>query len=74
MAQEQLRQVMGRTGALLPDLPELMLAKAGDFIDAGRVHTEELRSDVRAIVAALVAAVELCADQGSQSVAMPRVG
>lgn len=70
MAQEHLRQVMGRTGALLPELPELMLAKAGDFMDAGKVHTEDLRSEVRAIVSALVGAVELCADQGSQAVAM----
>ena len=61
---------MGRTGALLPELPELMLAKAGDFMDAGKVHTEDLRSEVRAIVSALVGAVELCADQGSQAVAM----
>ncbi len=69
-AQEQLRQVVGRAGALLPDLPELMVARAGDLIEEGRVTSEGLRSDVRAVVEALIGAVELCADEGTRSVVM----
>jgi len=67
LAQQQLRQVVGRTGAVVLDKPELMVAKAGDVIAQGRVRSEELRSEVRAVVEALAAAVELCVDQGSLS-------
>lgn len=70
LAQQQLRQVVGRTGAVVLDKPELMVAKAGDVIEQGRVRSEELRSEVRAVVEALAAAVELCVDQGSLSAVM----
>jgi chromate reductase len=70
LAQQQLRQVVGRTGAVVLDEPELMVAKAGDVIEQGRVRSEELRSEVRAVVEALAAAVELCVDQGSLSAVM----
>jgi chromate reductase len=70
LAQQQLRQVVGRTGAVVLDESELMVAKAGDVIEQGRVRSEELRSEVRAVVEALAAAVELCVDQGSLSAVM----
>jgi chromate reductase len=70
LAQQQLRQVVGRTGAVVLDEPELMVAKAGNLIEQGRVRSEELRSEVRAVVEALAAAVELCVDQGSLSAVM----
>jgi hypothetical protein len=47
-----------------------MVAKAGNLIEQGRVRSEELRSEVRAVVEALAAAVELCVDQGSLSAVM----
>ena len=69
-AQDQLRMVFGRTGAVLIEGPELMVAGAGDLIENGRVQSEELRSRIRALVEALVSAVEHCNDQGSASVVM----
>lgn len=69
-AQDQLRQVVGRTGAVLIEGSELMVARAGDLIEDGNVQSEELRSQIRAVIAALVSAVELCNDQGSASVVM----
>ena len=69
-AQEQLRVVVGRTGAVLIDGPELMVARAGDLIKDGKVESQELRTEIRAVVDALVAAVVLCVDQGSSSVVM----
>jgi chromate reductase len=69
-AQEQLRLVVGRTGAVLIDGPELMVARAGDLIKDGQVESQELRTEIRAVVDALVAAVVLCVDQGSSSVVM----
>jgi chromate reductase len=69
-AQEQLRQVVGRTGAVLIEGPELMVARAGDLIEDGQIQSKELRSDIRAVVETLVSAVELCVDQGSSSVVM----
>jgi chromate reductase len=70
MAQQQLRQVVGRTGAVVIEGPQLMVARAGDVIDEGRVRFEDLRSEIRAVVEALVSAVELCVDQGSLSTVM----
>jgi len=67
-AQEQLRHVVSRAGALLLEGPQVMVASAGDLIQDGRVQSEELRSAIRALVVALVAAVELGGDQGSSSV------
>ncbi len=69
-AQQQLRTVVNRTGAVVISEPQLMVARAGDLIEGGRVRSEELRSSVRAVVEAMVAAVELCVDQGSLSAVM----
>lgn len=70
VAQEQLRRVVGRTGAVVLDEPEVMVARAGEVIDEGRVTSEEIRSRIGAVVAALVEATELCADEGSVSAVM----
>ena len=69
-AQEQLRLVVGRTGAGLIDAPEVMVSRAGDLIDDGSVHAKDLRSEIRMVVEALVSAVELCVDEGSSSTVM----
>lgn len=70
MAQQQLRLVVGRTGAMVLDEPQLLVARAGDLIRDGEVRSQTLRDDIRAVVRELVAAVELCADEGSPSVVM----
>ncbi len=64
-AQEQLRQVVGRAGGVVIEAPEVMIARAASVIQHGRVESDDVRASVRAVVAALVAAVELCLDEGS---------
>lgn len=66
-AQQQLRQVVARTGAVLLDEPQVMVARAGDLIVDQRVTDEALRTEIRTLVEALAASVELCIDSGSQS-------
>ena len=69
-AQEQLRQVLERAGAVIVEAPEVMVARAGDVIEDGRVESEDVRAAVGAVVTALAAAVELCVDEGSLSAVM----
>jgi len=66
-AQEQLREVVARAGALVIGAPEVTVARAGDAIEGGRVQSEEVRAAIGAVVASIAAAVELCAEEGSLS-------
>lgn len=69
-AQEQLRQVVGRAGAVLIEAPEVMLARAGEAIEDGQVRSGDVRAKVRAVVEALEMSVRLCVDEGSLAAVM----
>lgn len=68
-AQEQVRLVLGRTGAVVIDGPELMLARAGDAIEDGKVTSDEVRDQLAAVLESIVHTAELCAETGSSAVA-----
>jgi chromate reductase len=64
-AQEQLRQVLTRAGAVVIDAPEIMVARASNLIVDGRVESDELRAVIRDVVDSLSTAVEVCLEEGT---------
>ncbi len=68
-AQEQLRQVLGRTGAVLIGGPELLLAGAGDAIEDGTVTSSEVRDQLAAVLESIVETARLCDETGSSAIA-----
>jgi len=64
-AQEQLRQVLARAGAVVIDAPEVAVSWAGNLIKGGRVESDDLRAAIRDVVDSLSTAVELCLEEGT---------
>lgn len=68
-AQEHLRQVLGRTGAVVIDEPELMLARASDAIDGGAIVSDDIRDQLSAVLGSIVHTAALCAEAGTSAIA-----
>jgi chromate reductase len=68
LAQEQLRRVLGRTGAVVVNEPEIEVARAGWVIEGAEVVSDELNERLRDLLAAVVEAVDNCQVVGSASV------
>lgn len=68
-AQEQVRHVLGRTGAVVIDGPELMLAQAGDMIENGTITSDAIRDQLAAVLESIVRTAQRCAETGSSAVA-----
>ena len=68
LAQEQLRRVLGRTGAVVVNEPEIEVARAGCVIEGAEVVSDELNERLRDLLAAVVEAVDNCQAVGSASV------
>lgn len=68
-AQEQLRRVLGRTGAIVIEDAELTLARAGDSIGGGVVTSDEVLAQITAVVDAILESADLCDQTGSGSTA-----
>jgi chromate reductase len=67
LAQEQLRKVLGRTGTIVIEDPELALARAGDVIEDGVVVSDEVLAVIGAVVDAVVERASLSDQTGSAS-------
>ena len=68
-AQEDLRRVLGRTGTIVIEDADLALARAGDAIVDGIVVSDEVRTQIEAVVAAILESADLCDRTGSASTA-----
>ena len=68
-AQDHARQVLGRTGAVVIDEPELMLARAGDAIEDGTVVSNDTRELLAAVLGSIVHTAALCAEAGTSAIA-----
>ncbi len=68
-AQEHLRQVLGRTGAVVIDEPELMLARASDAIEGGAIVSDDIRDQLTAVLGSIVHTAALCAEAGTSAIA-----
>lgn len=68
-AQEHVRRILGRTGSIVIEGAELMLARAGDVIEDGVVTSEEVRAQIRAVVGAILESADLCDQTGSGAIA-----
>lgn len=68
-AQDQVRQVLERTGAVVIDGPELLLARAGDAIEDGTVTASEVRDLLAAVIKSIVETAKLCDETGSSAIA-----
>lgn len=64
-AQDHIRRVLARTGAMVVEDAELRLARAGDVIEDGVVTSDEVRQQVSAVLDAILATADLCAETGS---------